>query len=432
MPTAAGTLISIHPTDIGGFVVTRSDITEQKAAASKRSPKPETSCMTRLNLLSEGFALYGPDDSLVMANSRYREMHAQCADKLVPGVNWFEFLRVTAERQQFPVPEDEIDDWLAERARDRSEYRQHEFEHTDGNWYHVSTNPTHVGGFVVTRLDITERKRLEEERRKSDAVVRQVLDSCPVPIQMSKIGGGDILYRNPSHWDLMGEKKTARDYFKDQSEREAYIKDLMAAGEVDDYQGELINGDGAAFPATYSARVLEFEGEQVIVSAIMDETERMAAQEKVRLSNELLHDAIESLTEGFALYDEDTRLVMCNQNYRDMNKAAGEIVKPGMKWIDMMRRLAERGEFTDAKGRIDEWLAERKSVGVETVTNHELQHSDGRWYAISSNLTRQGGFVITRSDITERKLMEDAQRQSDAVVRKVLDACPIPDSDVDR
>lgn len=418
-------LISIHPTDIGGFVVTRSDITEQKRREQEIT-ETRNLLHDAIESLSEGFALYGPDDGLVMANSRYREMHAQCADKLVPGVNWFEFLRVTAERQQFPVPEDEIDDWLAERARDRSEYRQHEFKHTDGNWYHVSTNPTHVGGFVVTRLDITERKRLEEERRKSDAVVRQVLDACPVPIQMSKIGSGRILYRNPSHWDLMGEKETAIDYFRNQAEREIYIKELMAAGDVDDYQGELINADGEAFPATYSARVLEFEGEQVIVSAITDETERMAAQEKVRLSNELLHDAIESLTEGFALYDEDGGLVMCNQNYREMNKAAAPIMMPGMKWIDMMRYMAENGEFIDAEGRVDDWLAERKNVGVEAVTNHELQHADGRWYAISSNQTRQGGFVITRSDITERKLMEEAQRQSDAVVRKVLDACPIP------
>ncbi|NNF79350.1 MAG: PAS domain S-box protein, partial [Rhizobiales bacterium] len=418
-------LISIHPTDIGGFVVTRSDITEQK---QREQEITETRNLLHdaIESLSEGFALYGPDDRLVMANSRYREMHAQCADKLVPGVNWFEFLRVTAERQQFPVPESEIDDWLAERARDRSEYRQHEFEHTDGNWYHVSTNPTHVGGFVVTRLDITERKRLEEERRKSDAVVRQVLDACPVPIQMSQIGSGNILYRNPSHWDLMGEKKSAREYFQDQSEREAYIKDLMATGEVNDYQGYLINADGALFPATYSARVLEFEGEQVIVSAIMDETERMAAQEKVRLSNELMHDAIESLAEGFALYDDEERLVMCNQNYLEMNKTAAEILKPGMKWVDMMRYLAEHGEFADAAGRVDEWIAERRNVGVEKITNHELEHADGRWYAISSNLTRQGGFVITRSDVTERKLMEEAQRQSDAVVRQVLDACPIP------
>ncbi|MEM8686047.1 MAG: PAS-domain containing protein [Pseudomonadota bacterium] len=418
-------LISIHPTDIGGFVVTRTDITEQK---EREQEIIETRNLLHdaIESLSEGFALYGPDDGLVMANSRYREMHAQCADKLVPGVNWFDFLRVTAERQQFPVPPDEIDDWLAERARDRSEYRQHEFEHTDGNWYHVSTNPTHVGGFVVTRLDITERKRLEEERRKADAVVRQVLDSCPVPIQMSKIGSGAILYRNPSHWDLMGEKETARDYFKDQKEREDYIRELMKNGEMEEYQGDLINASGEPFPATYSARLLEFEGEQVIVSAIRDETERMAAQEEVRLSNELMHDAIESLTEGFALYDDQECLVMCNQNYREMNKSAADLLQPGMEWKALMHHFAEDGEFFDAPDRADEWIEERTSGDRERLSNYELQRSDGRWFAVSSNPTRQGGFVVTRSDITERKLMEEAQRQSDAVVRQVLDACPIP------
>ena len=95
----------------------------------------------RSSPLSEGFALYGKDDRLVLANSRYKQMHHIAADVLKPGVNWFDFLRATAERGQFPVNMEKLDDWLAERAKDRSEYRRQEFQHTDGNWYSVSTNP---------------------------------------------------------------------------------------------------------------------------------------------------------------------------------------------------------------------------------------------------------------------------------------------------
>ncbi len=418
-------LISIHPTDIGGFVITRSDVTDQK----KREQEITEARMLlhdAIESLSEGFALYGPDDRLVMANSRYREMHAMCADKLEPGVNWFDFLRVTAERKQFPVPEDGIEAWLTERAKDRTEYRRHEFQHTSGKWFDVSTNPTSVGGFVVTRLDVTERKTLEEERRKADEVVRQVLDACPVPVQMSTIQDGKILYRNPQHHVLMGEKKSAKDYFQEPKARQRYLDSLMANGELNDYRETLVNADGAPFPAAYSARLLEFKGEQVIVSVITDETERLAAQEEIRRGTELLHDAIESLSEGFALYDEERRLVMCNDRYRAQNRTMSDVLQPGIRWIDVLRTGAERGEYTDAEGRVDDWIRERELSGPTMMKSIDAQHTDGRWYQISNSATRQGGFVVTRSDITERKLMEEAQRQSDAVVRQVLDGCPVP------
>lgn len=418
-------LVSIHPTDIGGFVITRSDVTEQK----KREQEIADARMLlhdAIESLSEGFALYGADDCLVMANSRYREMHAMCADKLEPGVNWFEFLRVTAERKQFPVPEDEIDDWLVERAKDRTEYRRHEFKHTSGKWYDVSTNPTSGGGFVVTRLDISERKNLEEERRQADEVVRRVLDACPVPVQMSTIEDGEILYRNPQHELLMGEKQTAKEYYVEPGARDRYIERLIGEGELNEYREILLNAANKPFPAAQSARLLEFQGKQAIVSVITDETERLAAQEEIRRGNELLHDAIESLSEGFALYDEDQELVMCNERYRQQNRTMSDILKPGIKWIDVLRTGAERGEYADADGRVDEWVRERELAGPTMLKSIDARHTDGRWYQISNSSTRQGGFVVTRSDITERKLMEEAQRQSDAVVRQVLDGCPVP------
>ncbi|MEM7425387.1 MAG: PAS-domain containing protein [Pseudomonadota bacterium] len=418
-------LVSIHPTDIGGFVITRSDVTEQK----RREQEIADARMLlhdAIESLSEGFALYGPDDCLVMANSRYREMHAMCADKLEPGVNWFEFLRVTAERKQFPVPEDGIDEWLAERAKDRTEYRRHEFQHTSGKWFDVSTNPTSFGGFVVTRLDVTERKTLEERRRQADEVVRQVLDACPVPVQMSTIKDGKILYRNPQHQVLLGDKQSAKDYFQAPQARQRYLDCLMEEGELNDYRETLVNAEGQPFPAAYSARLLEFQDQHVIVSVITDETERLAAQEEIRRGNELLHDAIESLSEGFALFDEDSRLVMCNARYRAQNRTISDVLEPGIRWIDVLRTGAERGEYTDAEGRVDEWVRERELAGPTMMKSIDAQHTDGRWYQISNSETRQGGFVVTRSDITERKLMEEAQRQSDAVVRQVLDGCPVP------
>ena len=55
----------------------------------------------------------------------------------------------------------------------------------------------------------------------------------------------------------------------------------------------------------------------------MDVTDNPLDTEQAR---DLLRDAIESLKEGFALYDDDRRLVMFNQRYADMNKGVIDLL----------------------------------------------------------------------------------------------------------
>ena len=80
---------------------------------------------------------------------------------------------------------------------DASSARQ-EFQHTDGDWFFVSNCPTREGGFVVTRVDITERKRAELAAKEADELVRKVLEACPVNIQMTRAHDGKLLYRSPA------------------------------------------------------------------------------------------------------------------------------------------------------------------------------------------------------------------------------------------
>src|SRR3546814_19649274 len=56
----------------------------------------------------------------------------------------------------------------------------------------------------------------------------------------------------------------------------------------------------------------------------------------------------------------------------------------------------------------------------------EFQQADGRWFQFSNQPTRQGGIVVTRTDITNRKEMERALRESETLVRSILEAAPVP------
>ena len=400
------------------------DLTRQRERAAEILKAREL-LADAIESLSEGFALFDEAGKLIMCNSVYREMNHLVAELIVPGMEWAELMRESAYRGAYQDAIGREDEWVAERLQNGIEFIDgYELNSGDGNVHSVSIHPTDLGGFVVTRIDITEQKRIEAAEREADAVVRQVLDSCPVPIQLSSIVDGTILYRNPAHFALMGEKKTAYDYFADPSRRPIYIDSLLKNERLERHEEMLVNAQGKTFPASVSARLFEFQGENVIVSVIFDETERIEAKRKLEQANARLTDAIESLSEGFALYGNDDRLVMANERYRTMHAVSADALVEGVNWFDFLRVAAERNQFPVEPDKIDEWLEERAKDRSE-YRQAEFQHSDGTWFLVTNSPTREGGFVVTRADITERKNAEAAQREADALVSRVLEASPV-------
>ncbi|WP_210880212.1 ATP-binding protein [Roseovarius autotrophicus] len=110
-----------------------------------------------------------------------------------------------------------------------------------------------------------------------------------------------------------------------------------------------------------------------------------------------LIDAIESISEGFAFYDADDRLVLCNTRYREfLNDPAGAFVRPG-------RSAAEiAGDASPGSGlRI-----ESTTRGRDAKASNIRQLQDGRWVQINKRQTTDGGSVVVYSNISELKQRE--------------------------
>ena len=316
------------------------------------------------------------------------------------------------------------DEWLDERIRNRTDLRgRYEADLGNGKWHIVSIHPTDLGGFVVTRADISERKKAEAVEREATALMQKVLDACPSPTRMSTIEG-ETLYRNPASRRLYGDRPQITDYYVDPDDSRALVQVLVENGSIDDFRVRQYDADDNVFWASISARLIDFEGRQVIVSNTTNITDMIAAQEETRQANNRLIDAIESLAEGFALYDRDDCLVLANSQYRKMHAISADVLVPGVNWFDFLRVTAERNQFPVPRDRIDEWLVERAKDRRE-FRQQEFQHTDGGWFFVSNCPTREGGFVVTRVDITERKRAELAEKEAEELVRKVLEACPV-------
>ena len=91
-----------------------------------------------------------------------------------------------------------------------------------------------------------------------------------------------------------------------------------------------------------------------------------------------LRDLIESISEGFAVFDVEDRLVSCNEIDRSLFLDAADYIVPGVRYEDILRKGLARGHYADAVGREEEWLAERLGEHRNPTGASEHRLSDGR------------------------------------------------------
>jgi adenylate cyclase len=129
----------------------------------------------------------------------------------------------------------------------------------------------------------------------------------------------------------------------------------------------------------------------------------------------ILNDAIESVSEGFALYDADDRLVMCNERYKQLLYPGMEhLVSDGARFEEIMRTAVGLGLIHDAKGKEEEWVSARIEKHRNPSGPHTQQRSSGFWLNVNERKTSDGGTVATYSDITEIKLHEQELAEAHA------------------
>ncbi len=142
-------------------------------------------------------------------------------------------------------------------------------------------------------------------------------------------------------------------------------------------------------------------------------------------AQQILIDAIESISEGFSLYDHDDRLVLCNSRYRNLlYPGIEDAVVPGTPFESIIRHAAERGLIESADESIDEWVAERLQKHREPRGPH-LQRRGEMWIQVSERKTDDGGTVAIYADLTSIKDSEQELRDSKERFRDLFENAPI-------
>ena len=139
-----------------------------------------------------------------------------------------------------------------------------------------------------------------------------------------------------------------------------------------------------------------------------DVTDLRQAEQALKQSEQRLLVSIESISEGFSLYDHEDRLIVFNSKYRAIVFPGVDIdIAPGMTFESLVRRAAEGGHIKEAQGRAGEWIAERLARRRNLSGPQIIQRADGGWVLVSERRTHDGGTVAVYSDITDLKHREE-------------------------
>lgn len=132
--------------------------------------------------------------------------------------------------------------------------------------------------------------------------------------------------------------------------------------------------------------------------------EAIASEARTQLS-----DAIESISEGFALFDSNDELVIANSRYREIMFGGNDVaLEPGTHYVDVIKRAANSARFpevdVDSK---DTWIEQQVTRHRMSGTRNIQELTGNQWQQISNRRTDQGGTVAVHSDITDIKRISD-------------------------
>ena len=140
--------------------------------------------------------------------------------------------------------------------------------------------------------------------------------------------------------------------------------------------------------------------------------QRVQAMDAMRSTEAMLQSSIDAIGEAFAIYDRQDRLAYFNQRYQAIYGLSGTAIERGRTFEDIMRAAVRQGQYPDAVGREDAWIAEHVA-NHQSARNDQIKRlADGTWLRIRERRTPEGHIVGFRIDITE--LVEARQAAEEA------------------
>ena len=142
-------------------------------------------------------------------------------------------------------------------------------------------------------------------------------------------------------------------------------------------------------------------------------------ERELKDQNQRVDAALNSMRQGFLLFDAEGRLVLSNRRYVEMYGLSADTVKPGATLRDLLHLRKAAGTFA---GDPDEYVAKLINHGKAATKMADLP--DGRTISIINAPAPAGGWVALHDDITARRRAEEERDRTRTFLDTVIENVP--------
>lgn len=289
-------------------------------------------------------------------------------------------------------------------------------------------------GAIESIRDITEQRHAQEELRKAHDEYVDLLDHIEDVyyrsdaqgrlILASKSWAKDLGYDDLS--DCLG-KNIADTFYVDPCDRKRFLNEVYRTGSVSDYEVVLKKKDGSPLPVATSSYLYFDESGKVqgVEGTWRDITERKSVEAALQESEEKYRTLVEKANEAIMIAQDDVFVFANNRMSELLGVAVKDLEgKPFIDYIWPDDRELVVGNY-------------RKRLSGETIRDaydFRITGARGRvtWVFLSAAVIQWKGRPATLNlltDITDRKLAEEALREREEMLRLKLDSVLSPEVD---
>jgi diguanylate cyclase (GGDEF)-like protein/PAS domain S-box-containing protein len=366
---------------------------------------------TAINNMTQGLTLFDHSRRLIVCNQRYIDMYGLSAAVVKPGCS---FRDLIAHRSEVGSLQSDVDEHCARILEHVAREEGVIVNTPDGRSIQVTHRLVSDGGWVATHEDITERERSEVALLESKTLLHSTLSALKEGVIVQDVNGRIISY-NPAAERILGLRPdsqlgaTAIDprlwaIHEDGRDFAGIGHPSTLALETGVPQHDIVMGlrNDVGSVTWISINSIPICAEPAakptsVVTSFSDITARKRAQE-------LLKEAVNASPDALVIYDENDRLVTCNDAYRQIYAQSAASIYPGALFKDVILCGLENNQYPEAgetPAQRSAWFAERMSIH-SAPSMDALQHlSNGRWIQLRERRTASGLTVGFRIDVTE-------------------------------